>query len=108
MDDQRSDRNRPGDRVMWLHVFVSVVAALVVYMRIFEIAGCSGGCDYPAVGASTRGFWWTDLSVFVVAVGSYMYFRSRIRHSWIIPTTGIALTLIAFVVANTALNNALS
>lgn len=107
MDDQRRNRSLPGDHVMWIHVFVSVVAALFIFMRILEIAGCTARCDYPAIGSSTHAFWWTDLSLFIVAVGSYGYFRSRIRRFWIIPTGGVALTLIAFVVANMALSAAL-
>lgn len=107
MDDQRSERTLPGDRVMWVHVFISVVAGLVVYMRILEIAGCTDRCDYSAIGSSTQGFWWTDLVVFVVAIGSYFFFRTRIQRSWIIPTIGITLTLIAFVVANISMSSAL-
>ena len=45
--------------------------------------------------------------MFVVAIGSYFFFRTRIQRSWIIPTIGITLTLIAFVVANISMSSAL-
>ena len=107
MDDQRTERTLPGDHVMLVHVFVSVVTALVVYMRILEIAGCADRCDYPAIGSVTEAFWWTDLSVFIVAVAAYVFFRSRVRRSWIIPTVGVVLTLTAFVGASITLSAAL-
>ncbi|MDF2559519.1 MAG: hypothetical protein K0R99_965 [Microbacterium sp.] len=107
MDDQRRNRTLPGDHVMWVHLFVSVVTALFVYMRIVEAAGCTARCDFSAIDAARHAFWWTDLSIFIVAAGAYGYFRSRIRKSWIIPASGIALTLIAFLVANIALSIAL-
>ncbi|WP_029264250.1 MULTISPECIES: hypothetical protein [unclassified Microbacterium] len=107
MDDQRRTRTLPGDHVLWIHAVVSAVTALFVFMRIVEAAGCTARCDFSAIDAARHAFWWTDLAVFIVALGSYGYFRSRIRRSWIIPTSGIVLTLIAFLVANIALSSAL-
>lgn len=107
MDDRHSERTRPGDQVLWIHLFVSVVAAVLVYMRVFEVAGCSNSCNYSVIGTSTRAFWWTDLAIFVVVFGSYIYFRARVRRAWIIPTSGIAVTLMALAIANIALSDAL-
>jgi hydrogenase/urease accessory protein HupE len=48
-----------------------------------------------------------DLVLCIVAVGSYIHFRIRIRRVWIIPASGIALVLVGFLVANNVLSGAL-
>lgn len=108
MEGRRSERTLPGDYLVGIHLLISVASAIIIWARIFEVAGCSDQCDYPLVGSSTRTYWWMDLLVSIVAVGSYIHFRTRIRRSWIIPSSGILLVLVGFLIANNVLNGALS
>jgi hydrogenase/urease accessory protein HupE len=107
MEGQRGERTLLGDYLVGIHLLISVASAIVIWARILEIAGCSDQCDYPLIGASTRTFWWVDLVLCIVAVGSYIHFRIRIRRVWIIPASGIALVLVGFLVANNVLSGAL-
>jgi len=109
MEDRRSERTLPGDYLVGIHLLISVASAIVIWARILEIAGCAENeCDYPLVGSSTRTFWWMDFLVFIVAFGLYMFLRTRIRWSWIIPASGGVLALIGFLIANIVLSGALS
>ena len=107
MIDERNNHPKVGDNLIWVAVLVAVITALVVLARTLEVAGCSDRCDYPTLEAVTYGFWWTDVAIFVVTAATYAFARSRLRYSWIIPASGMALTLIALVVANLTMNQAL-
>ncbi|MFJ2503677.1 hypothetical protein [Microbacterium sp. NPDC087592] len=108
MNDQRSAQPQIGDNLAWASLFVAVVSALVVLARTLEIAGCSGHCDYPTLETVTRGFWMTDLIVFIVTTGAYFFTRSRLRLAWLFPAAGITITLIALLITNLVMNGALN
>ncbi|GGM35581.1 hypothetical protein [Microbacterium saperdae] len=107
MNDQRSAQSQIGDNLAWVSLFVAVVSALVVLARTLEIAGCSNQCDYPTPETITRGFWITDLIVFILTTSAYFFTRSRLRLAWLLPAAGITITLIALLITNLVMNSAM-
>ncbi|MBO0981648.1 hypothetical protein [Microbacterium sp. SD291] len=97
-----------GDNLAWVNLFVAVVSAMAVFASTLGIAGCSERCDYPVLEVVTRGFWLTDLLVFLLTTGTYFVVESRIRRAWVIPAAGIAVTLIAFAITCLVVTKAMS
>lgn len=106
-NDQRSAQSQIGDNLVWVSLFVAVVSALVVLARTLEVAGCSDRCAYPTLENVTRGFWITDLIVFILTTSAYFFTRSRLRSAWLLPTAGITITLIALLITNLVMNGAM-
>lgn len=107
MDDPPATRMKPGDHLLWMHLFVAVVSALVVFAKILEVAGCSDRCNYPVLEVASHGFWRGDFTAFIITAGLYLFLRSRLRLSWIIPAIGITVTLVGGLIAYVAINSAL-
>ena len=105
MEDRRTSTTR-GDNAAWLNLLVTVVAALMVLARTLEVAGCDSSCDYHVLETATRAFWSIDFVAFVLTSAAYFVMRSRRRHAWVLPVSGITITLIALVVTNVVMNGA--
>lgn len=96
---------------LWgVQMFVAAVASFFIWLQRMGIAGCANDCDFTLLALAGDGFFFLAI-LLVVATGVLLLVLPSRRqgHSteaWI-PTVGIALTLIAAVVASALINVAI-
>lgn len=107
MKEQRRSSPQLGDSLMAIHLLVAIAGAVIVLSRALGVAGCEGRCNYPVLETSTQGFWIVDAIILVLTAGTYFLMRSRLRLAWTVPAAGLILTLVALLMANVAIGDAL-